>query len=547
MAIAPTARAAPVWQEPVALAWGRVYEPQVAGSARGLAVAWSQVLGEGCQAYGATGCQRIRAAVRRSDGSFSDPATLSVDGVHSGEPRVAVTPDGDVLVAWMRAPGEGGGGSTLEVSSGSVASGEFSAPVRISTEGRTGGSYRLVTNSEGAAALMWTEAADEGGSRSLLGSFRPPDGGFGPATTLVEPAPLAAATVALADDGRLLVAWAEEVEQDRALFARVRSPDGTLSELEMLQYVKPVLNAAAIGPVEAAWTSSGQRVVAWLSSPSSCMYCFGTTVYATSAGTGRFSAPQALAPSNEAHRDLQLATDERGRTVAAWERSSADRFDEDDVPREIQVAERLDSATGFGEALSVPGSVPRLAMTGSSAYVLAQTWSGDYERPQTRLFGTFRPEDPGARITRRVAPAVPWITWSAVGGTPRAALLAAWVEGSAPPTQLRVAFAADDPAPPGLTGVRPRRRTLTRGRDALELRFVVSERVDVELRLRRAGTAAPQVARTAAVGPGARKIRIGVGSLRKLRPGRYRATMRATDAAGQASRTRTVGIRLKRR
>ena len=92
-----------------------------------------------------------------------------------------------------------------------------------------------------------------------------------------------------------------------------------------------------------------------------------------------------------------------------------------------------------------------------------------------------------------------------------------------------------------------------RARGGTRLRYTLSERARVTVAIQRAVKRGGHV-RYRTVGSlrrggaqGANTIRFsGRIGKRALRPGRYRAVIRATDAAGNRSRPRTVGLRVKR-
>ncbi len=97
-------------------------------------------------------------------------------------------------------------------------------------------------------------------------------------------------------------------------------------------------------------------------------------------------------------------------------------------------------------------------------------------------------------------------------------------------------IASRDLTAPVLSNVRLAAKRVRRGRTA-SLRFAVDEAATVRLVLKRkVGTARTISSRMAA---GARRLKI---STRRLKPGRYRLTLVATDAAGNASRPATATL-----
>ena len=445
-----------------------------------------------------------------------------------------------MLLAWLR-----GSPGTLEVAAGSASTGEFDAATTIAGEGVSAGTYgfELATNARGDAALAWGEPG------KFLVSLRPAGGRFGPPIKVVESG---GTTVALADDGRLLAVWVEHsASRDATLYARVRSPDGSLGEPQLLQYVENSLNAARIDGLSATWSSLGEPIVAWTSSPYVCDKCSSSTVYAASGWAGTFSPPQQLSSSSEAHWALDVQADGQGRAVVTWGRRSAvpPGFGSDDIPNDIRLAERPPGGS-FSSAFTVAnGQDPVLTATSRDFFVAWLTGFAYAENPADRdinLFGTFRPEDSRRRITMPIRSPAKWIGWTGVAAAPAGDLVAAWTEGQSVPEQLFVSFGPEDPVAPSIRRVSATRRVLIRGRHALVLGFRLSEPAEVELQLRRGGTRRAQLTRNARLAAGRGRIRIGPRRLRGVAAGRYRATLRATDAAGQRSVTRAISIRIKR-
>ena len=541
LSIAPAAVAAPVWQKPAELASGDVTDPVIAASDVGAAVAWAQQLGDGCGQD--LGCFRVRVSTRTSDGEFLPAVTLSADGTSAGYEQVATTPAGEVLVAWCRAASSADD-PDLEVVEGGLAGG-FGPVTVVPTETPSCHLLGLEANARGDAILSWVDWVN--GRAHIRVSLRQPGGDFGPPESVAEPTGWPHA-VTLSDDGRLMVVWADrDPDGTTHVYARERSAVGVLTEPQLVQSIPPARDTSLVGGIHAAWTPRGDKVAAWWATPKSCTDCEdpAVTVYAAwSQDDGELGTPQPLSASNDVNGDVQLAVDRSGRAVVAWRRGG----EYSASPRDIRVAQRGSGGT-FSRPVSVGhGDAASPRLIAGRRDVLLMWKHVPYGLPAT-LDAAFRPEDRAHRITRTVARGVaPW-GMAAVAVMPTfREFVAVWRQGGqVPPYRLLAAQAPDDSVPPRIDRFRARPRVINTPRTAVELRFRLSERANLELQLRRIGTRRPQRERYTSRRAGARRWRLPARYLRTLPDGRYRATIYATDPAGQTTRSRRASIVVRRR
>jgi PKD domain len=147
------------------------FSPDVAIAPDGDTIAvWSQLEGSD---------RVIVESSRPAGGAFGAPLELSEAGGGAFSPQVAISPGGNVTVAWERV--DLGGFSVIQASTGTF-NGSFGVPVDLSATGANAFDPSLAIDSGGAATVVWRRS--EGGSFLAQGSIRPPGGGFSPAFDL---------------------------------------------------------------------------------------------------------------------------------------------------------------------------------------------------------------------------------------------------------------------------------------------------------------------------------------------------------------------------
>jgi hypothetical protein len=146
------------WTPPVTISGpvGGAYAPTVAMDDKGGAVAaWQWWDGS---------YRRIEAAVRSSDGAWTEPEELSAPGHTATAPIVAMDAAGNAVAAWIRSNGIAPAAQTATRSAG----GAWSLPQNLSRRGRNAASLDLAMNRRGDAVVSWVQAG------GLKTAFRAP-------------------------------------------------------------------------------------------------------------------------------------------------------------------------------------------------------------------------------------------------------------------------------------------------------------------------------------------------------------------------------------
>lgn len=518
---------------------------------------------------------------------FGPAQVLSDPTVNSSDPQVAIDAAGNATVVWRD--------TGVEVATRPVGAAAFSAPKPISAAG--GDAPQVAANAAGDVAIVWRFAK---GADTVVQVARRKAGA--PGYTL--PDDLSGTGVAkdpqVAVDGAgaVTVVWTRSYNGTRiAQAATSPAGKGSFTEPEELSGLGPNDNdPRAATEVSVAVNGPGDTVVGWRWSDSVGSHMQAVT---RPAGATLFAAtPQDLAADESGvTQDLDLAMGEDGHALAGWYRSAA--------PAAVLVAERPAGATAFaaaqphttpGHSGFLPGfafdadgdtflfwgerqsgtstvvrssvqdgappalsgfTVPALADRGQAApmSVLAKdVWS-----PPATIVWSFGDGGTalGGSVTHAYAePGAYTVTVTAVDAVGNSREQTAVVQVPEPaasptPTQGPATFATPTPAPsatptpavdtiapavsaPSLTPRRPRR-----GRSA-RLRYTLSEAARVAVTVRRVRPRRKVLSLTAPGGTGVNRRTLPT---KRLRPGRYRVVLVATDAAGN----RSVAVRLRLR
>ena len=555
---AVAAAAGPEWQPPIQLASDQAYDPKVAASESGVAVGWTEVVDDLCPDGNGNSypCHVARVAVSRTGRSFRPAATVTPDGTQvASSAELAVTPGGEVIAAWARGHSDPEKATNvLEVAVAGMENGRFGRPQKVPTRGTPFHPLTLVTNARGVTALAWIESDYGAPGWRIKVALRPARGRFGrPVTVAESTGVLRDYAVTLADDGRVLVLWGTLSDDGESLlYARVRSATGDLGEPELVQAVEASGGSGpSVADPEAAWSEAGERVLAWSILAHTCGWCERETVFTTWASpSGSFAAPQQLTPDDESNQALRLAVNSRGGALLAWERSSPARAHDDMPPgygrataaaafSDIRLSKRTPSgAFGMPISLGKNATDPLLAVLGLDAFLAWKEWTGEGE--SYALVGAFHPAHADRRVVRTIVDNGSQIEQPVIAAHPYRGIVLVWREGG-PPWRIMVTQGPADSAPPRIDRLSASR--LVSGRQALTVAFRLSERAEVELRLR---GGRGELTRTVFRRAGKRRVGVSARRLGEIPPGRYRARLHATDIAGQSSRTRAIRIRVAR-
>jgi hypothetical protein len=547
---------------------GDVSSPfDVATNAAGLTVAvWSQLV---------EGHDVVHAAVRPAGATWSAPVPLSDPEDDSIYPKVALDAAGNAVVTSVQ--GETAAATLRSVTRSTDGSWSSVDDVSSTTDGIAQTEYDLAISPSGLAIAAW-ELYDESAVRRVIQeATRPVGGPFEAADTISSSAvDTWDPRVAISSAGVATVAWREEPPPTgTVLKSRTREATGTWSAVQDLseadgsnQRQRLVVDTA--GTTTAVWTKAlGPSI---------------RLVYATRPAGGAWSAPADVTPPGAGFADPDLAIDSGDRMIVVFVAFGSGGDD---------IAARTRAPGGawsdFGGVSEIPdgGSArnPKVAMDAAGQAVAA--WEGvtDTDLVQVRGFDTQGPLTTGLTIPTAATigqpvtfswPAVDaWspigsIAWTfgdgstasgasiskayATSGTYAVAVTATDAVGNATTRTGTVVVAAPPVvlAKPALTGVKLTRKTIhVKGSDesprSTRLKLTLSTAAKVVVKLKRTQkvkgkTVKTKLARSLVAGRSAIRLTSKIGG-KKLPPGIYRITVRATNAAG-ASTTKTVKLKI---
>jgi hypothetical protein len=566
--------------------------PDVAVDTQGNAIAvWTESEGS---------IQRTVRAFRPAGGSFSDPKVISVAGFYTGNPRVVISAAGDALAIWQE-----GDGVTQRVGAAfRPAGGDFGEAEPLGGAGAGGNGLDAAFDSQGNALVVWSREAS-GGNSVTESVFRPAGGTFGsvkkvggPADHSADPAaafdpsgnavvafllwnaalpgwraytayrpaggdfeaalPLSAAEkeavaprIAVDDAGEATVVFSYGFQP----WAAIRPPGGSFGEPVLLSPPAhdAYLPAIAVDP-------AGRTYVIWAGNDGT-----GYKPRAvTRAPGGAFSEMQTLSDklgiNNGANSaSPRIAADADGNAAATWVRAEGD----DDLvevagydgagPRITDITTPVASTVGvagsfgatvvdvwspfsaswnFGDGASAAGAQATHPYTAPGAFTARLTATDDLGNATSAE----RAVQVGAVAVDRDAPVLSRFTLS-----PRRFRAAARGASLATAAGSKLKFTLSEPASVRFAVQRAKAGRRVRG---------TCRRTTAANRRKRHCTRYVRVGSTfttnAAAGQNQRRFSGRVRG-RKLKPGRYRLVLTATDAAGNRSAPARVLFRIVRR
>ena len=205
------------WSSPVMLSTGGgdAWDPRVAVGSNGTAtVAWSRSDGSN---------ERVQAATRAPNGSWSSPVTLSDAGADALNPQVVVAPDGEITAMWRSWDG---GSDRIQASSRPLKGG-WSSPATLSVSGNV---YdpQMAVGPDGMVTAVWSWW--DGNYGQVQTASRPPGRAWSrPKTFLNCCEDAQAPRVAAGPDGRSTALWRATTYGAEHMVAATRTPDGSWS------------------------------------------------------------------------------------------------------------------------------------------------------------------------------------------------------------------------------------------------------------------------------------------------------------------------------
>jgi hypothetical protein len=234
------------------------------------------------------------------DQPIADPA--------AGSPQVAMDPGGDAVAVWQ---GSNGSNSTIRAA-GRPAGGNFSAAADLSAPAENNGSPQVAMDQAGNAIAVWRR--DPYFVQAAIGSA---DGGFGAPIDLSADIQFAADDPALAMNpaGNAIAVWSLERSDDQVVQAMDRPAGGSFGAAVD---VSPA-GEQAFRP-DVAMNAAGEVIVTWSRHDGSA-----SSVHASvrPAG-GSFGAPVDLSTPGQDADFSQVALDQAGDAIVVWKRNNGD-------------------------------------------------------------------------------------------------------------------------------------------------------------------------------------------------------------------------------
>jgi hypothetical protein len=361
------------------------------------------------------GTGAVRVALRRGDGRWAAPQTVSGGRFAAVYPRIVLDARGRATVAWVRSgcPFDGGSGCALRyvVQARSQAASGGWGPVRtLGPAVVFDPSLRIAADAGGDVAIAWASPA------GVRASYRRAGGRFGPAKAFAHGVfeDGGAIAVAIGAGGRALVAWSTGTAADAG-----RRPPRPFVAVSLRSrgtgwsVPRRVSRRPATQP-HAAVAADGASVVAWREAvPDNARG--GVSSGGVGAATTPLGAPFGVAQhvADAQTSGVLLAAARSGETVLAWA----------DAAGRLRFAVRAAGAAAFGAPAGAPGvtiAVRRAALAtrgDGTAFVVSDVGGAIVlsRRPPGATFGAAR-----ALSSRGMDPAV-----AASGST----AAAAWREG----------------------------------------------------------------------------------------------------------------------
>lgn len=350
IAVASASEAADGWLPPVAITTPTAGEtwPVVAADGAGNAIA----------AWNDGNAGRVRASIRRANGTWSAPTTLGTLGPAIGHPAIAMNRRGDAVVAWERWKD-----ATIRAAY-RPAGGSWSVSERVSAPYASGFVPKVAIDDSGIATVAWETQDEQGDVYDVLTSRRSTHGwslarrigrSFGDGESV---------RVAVDGKGNTFAVWQDKIGSD----VRIRAARRPVNE----SWSAPVIiSPSGRQATEAALAAGGGRAVAtWRSEDENTNQ---SVVVSSRAGTtGSWSSPVMLSGSWHRAHSPDIAADGQGNAIAVWSAHDHDMG-------VVQAARQSpDGSWSAGTTLSIanPGELAAYAATDITRHGRAvATWT----------------------------------------------------------------------------------------------------------------------------------------------------------------------------
>jgi hypothetical protein len=480
----------------------------------------------------------VQAAFRPAGGSFGAPQTISATGQSASAIDFALDGQGNALAVWSRSDGA----NRRTEAAFRPAGGSFGAAAPISAAGGDANLPQVAFDGAGNAIAVWLRY--DGANHRAQAAFRPAGGSFGAAQT-VSPAGETAGTPQIAFDGsgNALMAW----EHHFWVWVSSRPPGGTFDTPGTR--ISPI-DHNAIGP-QIAFDGQGNALAVWYDQDATST----RTAAAVRPAGGSFGPSQPISDTGVEQLSPRVAFDGQGNAAAVWRRFDGTvwRAEAAGYDTVAPVLSNLRFPTGGRAERALPFSATAFDVWGP----VTTTWAfGDGTAANgSQVAHTYsRPGSFGARVTA---------TDAAGYATSASQSLSIGPERNRPrltalklsPKRFRAARRG--PAVAAATGTRITYRLSEPARVRFRVqRATVGRRVGRSCRRTTAkNRGRKRCKRYVAVRgsfthrgkQGKNRLRF-MGRLRNrsLAAGRYRLAARATDKAGNRSKQRRTGFRVRR-
>jgi hypothetical protein len=262
--------------------------------------------------------QRVRAVLRRHDGTVTAPRTISAKGHSAAQPSLAVAPDGSAVAAWAWHDKPGWRVQAAVRPPG----GDFGPAVTLSDPDRTRPWIDIAVGKGGAAAVSW----HFGGSYAqpnepLFVASAAAGGTFGAAQKYTDAGDFANTALAVGDDGHVAVAYSPTYyyENDKApgplLLAEGQAGTPLGASSKLADGGPGVISGPMVG---AAYTGAGDLVVGWIARTGANEEAGRVELYVRPQGASAFVPAQTPAGPDVNPVGIVVAGGPDGRAVAAW-------------------------------------------------------------------------------------------------------------------------------------------------------------------------------------------------------------------------------------
>lgn len=326
------------------------------------------------------------APAASAEGPWVAPSDLAPLATYPGSPVVDVAPDGTAVTAYLRREG----GFDRVFAAVRPPGGTYGAPVALSDPGVSAGGAQVAVDPQGNATVVWLRAG------TVQARVRPAGGEFG-VTTPLSGADAQAPSVSAGPNGGAVVGFTAGAvaTAQRAYFA-VKAPGSPTFASATPASPTTATVGGLFGRPKGAIDAAGNVAAIW---QRNVMYDIARWVMETAykpAGSATFPTAQTSDPrtstttGNAGSSTYDVAMTPGGRAFAIWDYS--------DGTSEVQVADRAAGAPGWTKDVVGPGGSAKVAMAddgtvavswGNASKVVTsvRTTGGDFS-PAKSISGT---------------------------------------------------------------------------------------------------------------------------------------------------------------